>query len=184
MSSSREGNAERLEHDEYETTDPVIDLLLKHVKFSGPVLEPACGSGRIVRRLALQGLKGEASDIRLGQDFLERREPWTGDIITNPPYHDGMADAFVARALALASGKVAMLLQAGFMFGDERTRELYERFPPVLVIAVPWRVRFYIGASDNVIRSQAYNHCWFIWDNQLLAPPMTRLIFPKLTAEA
>lgn len=181
-SSRRNGNNERLEYDEYETEDAVTDLLFRFVKFYGPVLEPSCGSGRIVRNMESRGLKVEARDVRTGHDFLDAYDTWHGDIVTNPPYHEGMADAFVARALAIATGKVAMLLQSGFMFGSKRTRELYEAFPPEMVIIVPWRIRFFIGASDERIRSQAYNHCWFVWDNQRLERAQTRLIFPKLTA--
>lgn len=176
------GNTERLAHDEYETPDEVTALLFRYVKFYGPVLEPACGSGRMVRNIEALGLKVEPRDIRTGHDFLETYDTWHGDIITNPPYHEGMSDCFVSRALAITTGKIAMLLQSGFMFGDTRTRELYEKFPPEVVITVPWRIRFFIGGSDEKIRSQAYNHCWFVWDNQRLERSHTRLIFPKLTA--
>lgn len=176
------GNTERLTHDEYETPDEVTSLLFRYVKFFGPVLEPACGSGRIVQNIEARGLKVEARDIRAGQDFLDTYDTWHGDIITNPPYHEGMADSFVARALAITTGKIAMLLQSGFLFGDKRTRSLYEAFPPAMVITVPWRILFYLGKSDETIRSQAYNHCWFVWDNQRLERAQTQLVFPKLTA--
>jgi hypothetical protein len=176
------GDNERLEHDEYETPNDVTDVLLDHVKFTGPVLEPSSGSGRMARRIRERtGLHVEARDICLGHDYLKFRDTWHGDTITNPPYHKGMADAFVARALATTTGKVAMLLQAGFMFGSDRTQDLFRLFPPELVITVPWRIRFYIGDSDKKIRSQAYNHCWFVWDNQRLGRPATRLLFPALT---
>lgn len=181
MAHARATGDTRLEHDEYETQDAVTELLLKHVKFTGPVLEPACGSGRMVRCLERAGFVVEGRDIRNGQDYLDTHETWYGDTITNPPYHKGMADAFVARALATTKGKVAMLLQSGFMFGQDRSRELWASFPPETVIVVPWRICFYIGASDKTIPSQAYNHCWFVWDNQRLARPEPHLILPVLT---
>lgn len=184
MSHSRAAGDERLAFDEYETPHNVTELLLRYVRFRGPVLEPACGSGRMARCLAQHGLKVEARDVRLGQDYLELHETWHGDTVTNPPYHKGLADAFVARALATTTGKVAMLLPSGFMFGSDRTAQLYTAFPPEVVIAVPWRIRFFIGGSNEKIRSQAYNHCWFVWDNQRLARAHTRLIFPALTDPA
>jgi hypothetical protein len=126
-------------------------------------------------------LQVAGADIRDGGfDYLQTKEVWNGDVVTNPPYHNGMAEAFVAHALAKSTGKVAMLLQSGFLFGSRRTRELLAPFPPSQVIAVPWRILFHIGDSDRVIRSQAYNHVWVVWDRH--SRPMTQtgadLIFP------
>lgn len=180
--SKANGDDERLAHDEYETPDEVTRLLMRYVKLTGPVREPACGSGRMTRCLEGYGLTVTPSDIRLGQDFLDNHETWDGHTVTNPPYHKNMADAFVMRSLATTSGVTAMLLQSGFMFGANRTRELYERFPPDMVITVPWRILFYIGSSDRTIKSQAYNHCWFVWNNRRLDRPQTKMVFPQLTA--
>ena len=179
LSHKRTLRNDRLEHDEYETPPDVVKLLTDHVKFTGPILDPACGSMRLLNAVVLQtNLLCEGTDIALNIDYLAESRQWPGDVITNPPYHKGMADAFVSRALATTSGKVAMLLQADFMFGSDRSKCLHQHFPPEVVIAVPWRIRFFIGASDERISSQAYNHCWFVWNNRLMQRPETKLILP------
>ncbi len=172
----------RLSLDEYETPEAVTELLLKHVSFNGPIYEPCCGSGRIVRVLERAGHQVAGADIRHdGNDYLDKAHVFQGDIVTNPPYHNGMAEAFVAHAIAKSTGLVAMLLQSGFLFGVRRTRELLCEFTPAMIIAVPWRIRFHIGDTDEVIKSQAYNHVWVIWNRN--SRPMTQsgsdFIFPS-----
>ena len=31
------------------------------------------------------------------------------------------------------------------------------------MLIVPWRIRFHIGDTDKLIKSQAYNHVWAVW---------------------
>lgn len=153
----------RLSYDEYETPDRVTELLLDRFSFTGPVLDPCCGSRRLLRVLYARGYEAAGDDIQNGQDYLETSDVWQGDVITNPPYHRGLADAFVAHALAKSTGDVAMLLQAGFLFGAGRANGLFAQLPPTDVLVVPWRIRFHVGGSDDLIKSQAYNHVWVIW---------------------
>lgn len=53
-------------------------------------------------------------------DFLQRRESWRGDIITNPPYK--YAAEFVQHALDIIDNgqKVAMFLKLTFLEGEKR----------------------------------------------------------------
>lgn len=168
----------RLSHDEYETPDNVTELLLDHFTFSGPVLEPCCGSGRIMRVLQARSYVVRGVDWRTspGYDYLEQDGVWQGDVITNPPCHGGLAEAFVAHALAKSTGDVAMLLQSGFLFGQKRANEIFADLPPTDVLIVPWRIRFHIGYKPEVIKSQAYNHVWVIWRRAVIGNP--RIHFP------
>ena len=170
---------ERLGNDEYETPAEVTALLRKIVPFDGPILDPCCGSGRILK--CFSDLECVGADLREipgvpRWDYLEHEERWDGDVVTNPPYHDGMAENFVVHALYHSMGKVAMLLQSGFLFGRERTNSL-RTCPPAVIISVPWRIRFHIGGTDQLIRSQAYNHVWAVWPTMDKRLPTLRTEF-------
>ena len=101
--------------------------LFKLEKFTGRVVDPAAGFGRIVHSAMMAGLdhfgadKAERPGNWMRQDFMERwRGPALDNIVSNPPY--GIAEKFVVRALDLAQYKVAMLLPANWVQGDARSR--------------------------------------------------------------
>jgi SAM-dependent methyltransferase len=150
------GETKRRRLDDYETPDSVTQRCLARVKFRGPILEPACGSGRMVRVLKAAGYKVTGSDIKEGHDFLKRAKDWDGDIVSNPPYRDGLAEMFVRHALELATGQVAMLLQSGFIWGDKRGSGLYREFKPAHVIVIPERIYFLVNGKP--IPSQFFSH--------------------------
>jgi hypothetical protein len=179
--SERRSRDARLSHDQYETPDAVTNLLLDNFQFEGPILEPAAGSRRISRCLEQRGYRVLSGDIRDEDpyDYLADDRVWPGDVITNPPYHQGMGEAFVCHALAKAKGDVAMLLEAGFLWGRKRANGLFAEFPPTDVLIVPWRIRFHVGDKEELIKSQAYNHVWCVWrriDPRLHGP---RIYFPS-----
>lgn len=160
------GKTKRRRLDDYETPPSDTQILLDNAVFAGPILEPACGSGRMTRVLADAGFKVKGSDIKQGDDFLERTRIWRGDIITNPPYRDGLAEAFVRHALKLANGKVAMLLQSGFLWGEKRASGLFAETRPAQIIVVPHRIYFFEGKRQ--ITSQFYSHAWLVWPEREL----------------
>lgn len=155
-------NTKRRKLDDYETPDDKVAYLWDFVPlFTGPILEPACGSGRMVRVLRkLYGVRVHGSDIKTGANFFDRKS-WAGDIVTNPPYRDGMADAFPRHALRIATGKVAMLMETKFLHGDKRASGLYAEHKPECVIVIPERIYFYAGGRP--ITSQFFNHIWIVW---------------------
>lgn len=159
--------------DQLETPDEVVDALIEGAShdlgypFGVNVLEPACGTGRIVRRLTALGYEVEGRDIQTGDDFLaleDRNENrWVGSIITNPPYSRGRCDAFIRQALRLADKGVAMLVRSGTLWGERRATGLWKEVGfPDLVVIVPWRI-FFIDARGRPISGQAYDHCWAVW---------------------
>lgn len=149
--------------DDYETPENVAAMLCAAVKFRGPIFEPAIGTGRLARALRkYTGLKVTGTDIKTGTDFLNRSKTWAGDLITNPPYRDGLADAFTTKALEVADGRVALLLELKFLTGEKRTRNLFWPNPPEIVIIHPGRIYFFEGAGDP-IKSQFFNHAWVVW---------------------
>lgn len=166
-----EGSTKRRLLDDYETPEAVTRYLVKQVPLRGPILEPAAGSGRMVNVLkgAIDSApigyrKVTGTDIKTGHNFLERESRWPGDIVTNPPYRDGLAERFVRHALKLADGRVCMLMQSGFIWGDRRASGLYAESKPDVVIVVPQRIRFIVG--NKPIDSQFFNHAWLCWPDR------------------
>lgn len=105
--------------------------------FDGGVLDPACGSGRIVeaaKRVGHYALGSDLEDRANGAywhsiDFISNDFPrevcasedaggLIANIVSNPPF--GIADAFAAHSLSLARKKVALLLPTKWMNGAKR----------------------------------------------------------------
>jgi len=147
-------NPNRNRTDLYPTHPVWTRALLDNVEFKGPVLEPASGYGDMVRVLEEHGYSVTASDILEGDDFLERTEPWVGDIITNPPYK--LADEFIHHAMSLASGRVAMLLPIGSLGGINRYKNLWSVKPPEVVLIISRRMP--VGGKTS-----QFNHIWCVW---------------------
>jgi hypothetical protein len=170
---ARKPTGKRRRLDDYETPPEVTQALCQVVKFEGPILEPAAGSGRMANALKTwTGQKIATADIKRGDDFTKRTTRWAGDIVTNPPYRDGLADAFVAKALELADGRVAMLMELKFLTGQKRAEALFYPTPPSDVIIIPWRIYFIAGGKP--IDSQFYNHCWIVWPPRRLRKSTTK----------
>jgi len=100
--------------------------LFDEEQFTGPVWDPSCGLGRVVEQARAAGLSAIGTDLRKRSeacsftvDFLTDGMAMIGhDIVANPPFK--AADAFVAQALRLASGKVAMLLPTKWLSSNRR----------------------------------------------------------------
>lgn len=96
--------------------------------FEGRVWDPACGLGRIPTAARNAGLEAFLSDIQdrgcaeMVCDFLKCTKRHAPNIVSNPPF--GIARPFIEHALQLAERKVAMLLPAAWVSGQERSRWL------------------------------------------------------------
>lgn len=163
------GKTKRDRNDRYETpewaTEMLVRALLGYGGLTGPVLEPACGSGRMVREVRrLTGLRVVGRDIEdTGHDFLAAKRTWPGSMVTNPPYHKDMPLRFAQKAHEVVDGRFAMLLQGGFLWTDKRSDLLREGpLKPELVLIVPYRIYFY-RRNGKPIEGQAYSHCWVAW---------------------
>lgn len=148
--------------DRYETPEWVTLALLSKVTFVGPILEPAAGTGRMVRILNEQhGFPVASSDISRGRDFLKRRARAT-NIVTNPPIRNGLDEAFVRHAVELADGKVAMLLLSRFFWSNGR-REWHEAHPCCDVVFITDRIIFQLP-NGKPIAGQFFDFAWYVWD--------------------
>jgi hypothetical protein len=110
-------------HDFYVEERWCDDALLEAEQFTGGILDPACGSGNILRSASAHGLDAIGSDLvnrgqhcRLIGNFLDPdcqarlRELCGGEInniVCNPPYGRGVtAAAFIIEAIKSREGRL------------------------------------------------------------------------------
>lgn len=121
----------RKESDFYETPYSLTRLLLDEVTLQDVILEPACGSGAIVKVLEEYNYRVLYNDLNTGtgKDFLDRenyRSHEVKTIITNPPY--SLAHEFILRAKELTVigvEEIFMLLPLSYLHGKKRYDEIW-----------------------------------------------------------
>ena len=158
---------------DYYATDPrAVAALIKRERFSPEILEPACGGGHISETLINAGYAVYSMDIVKRDyekqiktaDFLQRRESWHGDIITNPPYK--YAAEFVQHALDIIDDghKVAMFLKLTFLEGEKR-RALFQQNPPRKIYVFTKRINCALNGEEKFFNmSSAVCYAWFVWE--------------------
>ena len=167
--SQRWSEYSRVDFDRYETPEWVTMALVPHLPDDSKILEPACGTWKMVDALAEAGFSVVGQDIQDGADFLKRdyADVFTA-VVTNPPYNQ--AAQFVTHALDLMrpqGGFVAMLLRTDFDHAKTR-RHLFADHPAfakkiVLTKRIVW--------FDRQGASPSFNHAWFVWDWKHGGPP-------------
>lgn len=160
-------------------------LLASVERFVGPVLDPACGQGNIVLALRESGVDASGSDIvcRVPDrpiwfwreiDFLNDGGMLRGiaNVVTNPPFFRAKGtEAFIRRALALASGKVAVFVDLKFLASQRRADGLWREHPPARIWQLADRPSCPPGAylaAGNEAGGGTADWCWLVWD--LTAP--------------
>lgn len=147
---------ERRPFDDYPTEPGWTKVLLERVNFHGTILEPACGAGWMVQELQSHGHEVVYSDLeRDGVDFLAYDGPQVENVVTNPPYK--FLDQFAAKALEVATDKVAMLLPDFALVGVNRTKDLWQAHPPAKLILVTSKMKVLGKVS-------MFPHVWAVWD--------------------
>ncbi len=142
--------------DFHPTPEYITEGLLARERFHGSILEPASGDGAIIRVLKRAGYTVTGTDIVDGTDFLKTKKA-VANIITNPPYSEGMSEKFCRHALALAKAKVAMLLPIWLLEGVQR-HDLFTKQPLKAIYIFSRRPTF---SHDN---SAPFGTCWAVWD--------------------
>jgi hypothetical protein len=131
--------------------------LFEEERFEGPIWDPAAGMCRMPDAARAAGYDAIGSDLVSrgygeigGVDFLSLQQPLkvrgqpARSIASNPPFGICEADikagrpiGFVEHALRLAEHKVAMVLPARWLWGDERSRWLEKSNPRRVYILTP-----------------------------------------------
>jgi hypothetical protein len=148
------------------TPPHVTEALLGRESFDGPILEPASGDGAMADVLRAHGYKVRATDINNGHDFFKRRKK-IANVVTNPPYAQSMAEAFVRHAMEIAENKIAMLLPFYFLEGVQRN-DLFsgEGWPVKAVYIFSRRPTF--GDHDH---HSPFGSIWVVWDRSYQGSP-------------
>jgi hypothetical protein len=161
----------------YETPDVAVHALLEVENFPGPIWEPACGPGAIVRVLREAGHRVIASDLidygcpdsTSGVDFLKVRQAPDGvtAVLTNSPYRH--ANAFVRHALTLVP-RVVMLLPLRFIEGQGRS-DILDGGQLKCVYAFRNRLpMMHRRGWQGPKASSALAFAWFVWDQNHKGP--------------
>ena len=113
--------------------------------FEGRTWDPACGQGNVIKAMRARRLKAWGTDKVdrsdraiwfLGEhDFLEQDPPFRPEnIVCNPPsFREVGTEAFLRKAVAIASSTVAIYANARFLFGGARARGLFHELPPTKI---------------------------------------------------
>lgn len=170
---------ERTAHDYYVEPRWAVDALFNAERFVGRIVDPACGSGNIVRAAWDRGFVAAGFDvvkrcpIAEQHDFFERHPQHdliypTDNIVCNPPY--GLAERWVIRALDLANHKVALLLRLAFLESEKR-RVMFESTPLARIHVFAKRVSMPPGGLDVPAKGGKTAYGWFVWDLDHQGPP-------------
>jgi hypothetical protein len=154
--------------DFYPTPEWATELFLEKIKFTGDILEPACGNGSMSKVLEKYGYDVTSQDLHnrgygeAGVDFLQTDKKFD-NIVTNPPYN--MAAEFLEKALDIANKKVAFLLRLAFLEGSTRYHNIFSKNPPNEVFVYSDRITFYPdGLKTGGSGTTAY--AWFVWEKE------------------
>jgi len=184
------GTMKRASNDFYVDPPEATVALMRTERFSGLSWDPACGSGTIPKTMVAAGLSCIGTDLVdrhpgdevLGfavQDFLaDRPHPANIDnIVCNPPFN--LAQAFVDKALTIATHKVAMLLPLTFLEGVRRGQWL-TRTPLARVHVFSWRISMPPGELllSGAVKASGGKKAfaWFIWSRDHDGPAQVRLL--------
>lgn len=153
--------------------------LLARERFVGGIHDPACGFGNIVKACHAAGYQATGSDLvdrtdgapwfSWRHDFLALGEMQAriSSIICNPPYYGGKGtEAFIRRALVVATHKVAIFVDRRFLTGQGRARGLYREHPPTRIWEITPRPSCPPGeylAAGNVAGGGSADYSWLVW---------------------
>jgi SAM-dependent methyltransferase len=164
--------------------------LFEEHDFSGEIVDPACGSGRILIEAQRAGYEARGFDIEEranhGFEFRIRdfivSEPYANifdNVVSNPPFKhcDDASDyAFVRRALLAARDQVALLLPAAWLHGDKRGKWL-RTTPLEFVYIITPRPSMppgpVIEAGDKPGQGTK-DFSWFVWRHGYEGEPKIR----------
>lgn len=172
IGASNHTEKEREIHDYYATEPKAAELLCDLFTFSPLIWECACGEGHLAKVFEDRGYLVKATDLIDrgygwgGIDFLQCDTPFSGDIITNPPYK--YAQEFAEKALSLVEDRhhVALFLKLTFLEGKKR-KTLFSEFPPKYIYVSSSRLLCAKNAEFDKMRAgggSAVAYGWYIWE--------------------
>ena len=171
-------------HSWYVEPVEATDGLLRVERFIGPIWDPSCGGGNVLRACRRAGYRAFGSDIvdRLNplsklefagiHDFLSDDALPTFphppvDFIFNPPFFKARGtEAFIRKALSIARGKVAVFVDVKFLASQRRASGLFAEHCPHRVWTLAKRPSCPPGhwlAQGNEAGGGTADWCWLVW---------------------
>ena len=181
--------------DWYVEPETSTSALLRVERFVGRIHDPSCGQGNIVKTLIAHGYHASGSDLvdRAGSpgwfkgisDFLGPEAMFADNIVMNPPFFKAKgAEAFIRKALAVATGKVAAFVDIKFLAGGGRANGLYRELPPNRVWIITPRPSCPPGEvlkAGGKAEGGTADWIWMVWDK---TAPYSGTVTNWLRAEA
>jgi hypothetical protein len=159
--------------DLYDSPMCTLWTLLEKESFNN-CLEPASGNGSLLKA-APSGMFTHSFDLlKDGTNFLDCKEIWNGDIITNPPF--SIWDLMVTHAKQIATGRICMIGKTNF-FGcvGRYNSDIWNNLEWVYIFnryidyQTPYR-------EDGLCHVGNMCTGWFIWDKRYTGNPKIRLL--------
>jgi hypothetical protein len=94
-------------------------------------------------------------------DFLKEDRPFSGDIVTNPPFSEMIG--FVTQALRLSKRKVAVVAPISVLNSGSRYKAIWS-WAPVSRIILAGRYQHVMTAKGPV--PSQFSHVWVVFDKQ------------------
>lgn len=165
----------------------VSERLFEEERFRGGICDPACGMGNIVLSALARGFKiVEAADIAQRsptlmcaiRDWMMPGDMMFDNIVCNPPFklcddRKSKNHPWVERCLERARFKVALLMPANWVQGEQRSRWL-ERSPLAKVYFIAPRPSMPPGpAVEAGVKpgNGTTDYAWFVWLHGHEGPP-------------
>lgn len=182
MGIIKKANAEREPYrqkinDNFATPPYVTKALLRREKFTGQIWEPACGQGWMSEVLIQWGYDVVSTDLIKrgygtgGIDFLKEQRQ-VPNVITNPPYLDGLHIRFLMHALECATDKVALLLPS-YIFLGTTIAQLCET-TPLKSVYVLGRRAYTVPEGNTRLKRCTMPLTWFVWEKGYRGYPSVR----------
>lgn len=165
-------DAVREENDFYATNPKAMEVALPFMKTIGlnkKVWECACGQGHLSEVLKKNGYDVVSSDLidrgyGIGEiNFLNCTKPWSGDIITNPPFK--YAEEFVEHGMSLIEdgNKLVFFLKVQFL-ESKRRKLMFEKHPLKYLLVYSERQQCAKDADFEHLNATTQCYCWFVFE--------------------
>ncbi|WP_310498292.1 hypothetical protein [Sandarakinorhabdus sp.] len=162
------------------TPEPVARAMVALEPWGPRVWEPACGDGALSGQFLRAGIDVVETDLAprgVGSrlDFLHARHLLAPEICTNPPYRDGLTDAFAAKALELGARRVMLLMPLGWMQAVQAPRPQLLRRGLARVWVSSRRIAFKRGGWDEGQGGGSmHKHALYVWEAGYAGDPVLK----------
>lgn len=187
LGSNNHSEHEYADHSFYSTEPNALRIFLDSYLQQGNRLSPVvweccCGNGALSEVLKEYGYDVISTDLidrgygTGGVDFFLQNETINHDILTNPPYKQGLEAVKHALEIQSKGNKTIMFLKLQFLEGQKRYEELFKDNPPKeIYVHVKRQLCYRNGDTTNKI-SSAVCYCWFVWEKGFTGNPIIKWI--------